>query len=218
MVCSVPTGPSGGRGQIFGGVAEGHPVSPCSLSPSARRHLRVVGLSGRTGSGKTSAASVLELAGYTVLSTRSVLARILHSRGEQVTRTSLQRLGREVNEGFGQRWLLDRVVVPIQDSGCYVIDALRFPEDHEYLLERYGPVFLHLHIEAPVELRRDRFIRRGGTMEEFRTAESHMTEAMAPRMRQLAHYIIVNDQPPEHRDATVLLAVREPTRGAPGCQ
>jgi dephospho-CoA kinase len=190
-----------------------------STTPHGRSNdLWVVGLSGRTGSGKTSAASLLAEIGYTTLLTRDVLSWILEGRGEEVTRAALQRLGAEVNSGHGQRWLLDQVARRVGESGRYTVDGLRFPEDHASLVERCGDRFLHVHLEAPGELRRRRFIARGGSDDEFSAAEIHVTESMAPTMRRLAHRIVINDGGRQEFGAAILEATGERSTGARTCR
>jgi dephospho-CoA kinase len=152
----------------------------------------VVGISGRTGSGKSTAALILAHKGYTSLSTRAVLTRELVQRGETVSRAALQKLGGEVNRTFGQGWLLGRVATDVEENGHFVVDGLRFPEDHRYFEENYGDSYFHLHVEAPRELRLARFVNRGGTQEEFESAERDITEAHAEEMRQLSTHVIEN--------------------------
>ncbi len=194
------------------------PIVTTNPTRRSSSELQVVGLSGRSGTGKTSAASVLEVAGYRILSSRAVLARILETRGEQVTRQALQRLGGEVHRTVGQRWLFDQITGSLGQHGRHVIDGLRFSEDHAYLAEKYRDSFLHLHLEAPQTLRRSRFISRGGTHSEFDAAESHVTESEAPVMRGLAHRVVVNAGSSEQLGTAVLQAVREDNGGDSVCQ
>ncbi len=193
-ICSAIVGQLAWTGLVerLGNDSEGHLLIP-SVSGMGTDYLRIVGLSGRTGSGKTTAAAILAELGYILLSPRKVLAAMLRARSEEPTRPALQQLGEEVHHHYGQRWLLDKVARGVGTSGCYVIDGLRFPEDHAYLIERFGGSFLHIHVEAPDPLRRSRFIARGGTNGEFDCAEQHVTESKTTAMRRLAHRVVVNE-------------------------
>lgn len=47
----------------------------------------------------------------------------------------------------------------MRDQALIVVDGLRFRQDHAFLTERYGACFLHLHIVAGADLRRERYDR-----------------------------------------------------------
>jgi dephospho-CoA kinase len=179
------------------------------MGSSHKGPTEVIGVSGRTGSGKSTTTRLLAEEGFVPVSTREVLSEVLDERGETVTRAALQRLGAEVHSTLGQRWLFDLVTARIGDFGRFVIDGLRFPEDHAYLAERYDDSFLHIHVEAPTELRRPRFMERGGTSEEFEIAERNVTESGATEMRQLANVVVVNDQSVSHLKRSITQLVSE---------
>src|SRR6266436_6720161 len=80
----------------------------------------------------------------------------------------------------------------LPDDGDLVIDGLRFPEDHAFLVESFGPAFLHIHIDAPSTIRLERSISAGGTREEFFQAMSRPTEANVSKLMSLAHFIVPN--------------------------
>jgi uncharacterized protein YprB with RNaseH-like and TPR domain/predicted nuclease with RNAse H fold/dephospho-CoA kinase len=156
---------------------------------------KVVGLSGPISSGKTSAGRHLESRGFAYGRYSQVLQALLEERGIPVTRESLQQIGEEVYEGLGQRWLGSELIKRMPESGDLVIDGLRHPEDHSFLAEKFGPDFLHIHIDAAENIQRERYLDEG-TMEEFTKASAHPVEANIPKLAELAHVIIQNAETP----------------------
>jgi dephospho-CoA kinase len=149
-------------------------------------------LSGPIAAGKTTAGDFLKLSGFHYGRFSLVLADILRERGIKPSRESLQQIGEEVNKNPGQRWLGQELVRRLPDDGDLVIDGLRFPEDHAFLVETFGPAFLHIHIDAPSTIRLERSISAGGTREEFFQAISRPTEANVSKLTSLAHFIVPN--------------------------
>ena len=123
------------------------PVRPTFDAVSgAERGQIVVGLSGHTGSGKTTTARALQSHGLKLLATRTVLSQLVADRDAEVNRRTLQEIGREVHLTLGQRWLFEELLGGTTPSDRCVIDALRFLEDRDVLEERFGTAFMHLHI------------------------------------------------------------------------
>lgn len=158
---------------------------------SSRGNRKVVGLSGPISSGKTTAGKYLESLGFAYGRYSQVLQALLQERETPVTRETLQRIGEEVYEGRGQRWLGCELIKRMPESGDLVIDGLRHPEDHSFLIERFGPDFLHIHIDAPEGTRRERYLDEGPD-EEFTKASSHPVEANISKLAGLAHKRIHN--------------------------
>ncbi len=158
---------------------------------SSRGNRKVVGLSGPISSGKTTAGKYLKSLGFTYGRYSQVLQKVLQERGIPVTREALQQLGEEVYEGHGQRWLGSELIKRMPDDGDLVIDGLRHPEDHSFLSENFGSDFLHIHIDAPESIRRERYLDEG-TSEEFTHAAAHPVEANIPKLAELAHRSIRN--------------------------
>ena len=164
---------------------------------------RVVGLSGPIGSGKTSVGRHLESRGFRYTRFSHIIKRIAQDRGLGDGREVLQRLGQEIHETPGQRWLAAQVAAEVQEEGRAVIDGLRFPDDHAYLVEAFGPAFVHVTIETPEDLRRDRHLATGTTTEEFARAISHRVESGVPSVASLAHAHVRNSGTCEELMASV---------------
>ncbi len=152
---------------------------------------RVVGLSGPISSGKTTVGKYLASLGFAYGRYSQILRSMLQDRGIQVTRVSLQQMGEEVNGGRGQRWLGSELIKILPEGNDVVIDGLRHPEDHAFLAEKFGLDFLHISVEAPVVIRRERYSAEG-TYEEFDKASAHPVESNIPKVAKLAHAIVSN--------------------------
>lgn len=152
---------------------------------------KVVGLSGTISSGKTTAGKYLESHGFAYGRYSQVLQALLEEKQIPVTRESLQQIGEEVHEGLGQRWLGAELIERMPESGDLVIDGLRHPEDHSFLAEKFGPDFLHIHLDAPESIQRERYVSEG-TTDEFTKAVAHPIESNIPKLAELAHLIVEN--------------------------
>lgn len=182
-----------GKFEALGSNEEEFLIIPdVDISPRTWGKRRVVGLSGPIAAGKTTIGDFLKLHGFHYGRFSLVLADILHKRGITPSRESLQHIGEEVNKNPGQRWLCQELVRRLPDDGDLVIDGLRFPEDHAFLVETFGPAFLHIHIDAPSTIRLERYISAGGTREEFFQAIARPTEANISKLSSLAHVIVPN--------------------------
>jgi uncharacterized protein YprB with RNaseH-like and TPR domain/predicted nuclease with RNAse H fold/dephospho-CoA kinase len=164
----------------------------------------VVGLSGAISCGKTTAGRALELEGFKYGRYSLVLKDMLQQRGIPVSRDSLQQIGEEVYNKHGQRWLGRELIKRLPSGGDIVIDGLRHPEDHALLIETFGPDFLHIHINAPMDIRLARYLADGGTEEEFEAAIKHPVESNVPKVAPLAHITISNVGSKEAFEAEVL--------------
>lgn len=153
---------------------------------------RLVGISGPLAAGKTTLAKHLQGSGFAYVRYSAILAEMLEEKGEPVTRETLQRIGERINRKPGQRWLNRRLVSTLPEGTDVVIDGLRFPDDHAFLVETFGPMFSHVHLSTPRDLRRQRYIDRGGSGKEFDVAETHPVEQSTEYLAKLADECINN--------------------------
>jgi predicted nuclease with RNAse H fold/dephospho-CoA kinase len=154
----------------------------------------VIGISGDMFAGKTTAARFLEQQGFAYTRISEVIDDVLRQRGEEITRANQQRVGLELHEQKGQRWLCRRAIERVQgDPTRVVVDGLRWAEDAAYFSERYGGRFHHLHIVAPFEARRER-ADRVSRLDEFNGACSHPVENGVAEVGELTETKIVNDR------------------------
>jgi uncharacterized protein YprB with RNaseH-like and TPR domain/predicted nuclease with RNAse H fold/dephospho-CoA kinase len=180
-----------GNFEGLGNEEEEYLIIPEIKRESSRGKRRVVGLSGPISSGKTTAGKYLESLGFAYGRYSQVLQALLQEREIPLSREALQQVGEEVYEGHGQRWLGSELLKRMPESGDLVIDGLRHPEDHSFLIEKFGADFLHVHIDAPEDTRRERYLSEGPS-EEFTHAMAHPVEANIPKLAELAHTRIRN--------------------------
>jgi dephospho-CoA kinase len=181
----------------------------------------VIGVSGPIAAGKTTVCRYLEHKGFSYARFSAVIDEMLSQAGLPIDRPNQQAMGEQINKSSGQRWLGQELMKQIpEDAGEVVIDGLRFPEDHSFLVERFGTRFLHLHISAPRDTRETRYIHAGGTAEDFQAAERALTESQHDRMAALAHAIVVNGANLAHlwRQIDRIIGAARPELGGLPCQ
>jgi predicted nuclease with RNAse H fold/dephospho-CoA kinase len=152
----------------------------------------VIGISGRIYAGKTTAARVLERVGFAYTRFSLVIDDEIEARGELPSRRIRQKVGLEINRTKGQRWLCERVLDRVRGQGLIVVDGLRFRQDHAFLTERYGSRFVHLHIVAGTDLRRERYDRESMGDSSFDESDSDPVEREVDDLVRLAGATIDN--------------------------
>ena len=151
----------------------------------------VVGISGPIAAGKTTLARALEGIGFAYTRFSLVLDDVLSGQGQVLTRATRQRLGGEINASGRQRWLNEMTIARVGPTKKIVVDGLRFPDDSAFLTERFGMRFLHIHIDADKETRRQRY----STLAEdvgFDEAVDATVEWRVTELCGLAHDTFVN--------------------------
>ena len=184
-----------GRFDALGKIDEDYLIVPDLHRTAPRR--RVVGISGSIAAGKTTAARMLERAGFVYGRYSKLLADLARKQGGRADRETLQQLGQRIHADPGQRWLNNRLLCQMDGRAAdtdLVIDGLRWPEDRAFWVERFGPMFQHIHISTPAKLRRDRYLNGGGSLAEFDAATRHYVEGGICELRSQAHLTIENDQ------------------------
>jgi predicted nuclease with RNAse H fold/dephospho-CoA kinase len=182
-----------GRFEGLGNEEEEYLIIP-DIDPEKNpwKKRKVIGLSGPISSGKTTAGKHLESLGFNYGRYSLVLKDLLQERGKPVTRESLQQIGEEIYKEPGQRWLCRELIKRMPEAGDLVIDGLRHPEDRSFLVETFGPDFLHIHMGAPESIRLKRYVADEGTKDEFLAAIAHPVEANIPKLAGLAHEVVRN--------------------------
>lgn len=178
-----------GRTEALGGIGEEPMIVP---DLKADRGV-VVGLSGAIAAGKTTAARHLEALGFGYTRISMVIDEELRARGMPISRATHQALGWELHRERGQEWLCRRAIELLPEGTTHaVIDGLRWVEDIRYLRERFGGRFLHIHVDAPEDLRRSRYERERRSTP-FDEAAAHPVEQGIAATTALADTRIIND-------------------------
>ena len=155
------------------------------------RDLVAIGVSGPIAAGKTTLARALERRGFAYTRFSLVLDDLLAEQGLPRDRFNRQKLGNEINASERQRWLSSRTVARVADADRIVIDGLRFPDDHAFMVEQFGACFRHVYIDAGAEVRCSRY-EAGESDMSFEDASGAVVERRVGEMRSLAHEIFPN--------------------------
>jgi uncharacterized protein YprB with RNaseH-like and TPR domain/predicted nuclease with RNAse H fold/dephospho-CoA kinase len=185
-----------GKFEALGDAEEEALVIPDLHIDSGRWRRRVViGFSGPVAAGKTTIASHLADRGFAYGRYSAVVQELLVGSAS-TTRKNLQALGKKIHDSKGQRWLGRELLKRLPTAGDLVIDGLRFPEDHAFLVESFGPAFVHVHLTASAKTRKSRFIHREGRGANFNQAENAPVEKNVPKLNKLAQQTIDTDVKP----------------------
>lgn len=152
----------------------------------------VVGVSGPIAAGKTTFAEALEHQGFAYTRFSLVIDELLKEQDEQLDRANRQRLGADLHRAGRQRWLAEQTLKRVAGERKIVVDGLRFPEDHAFLVETFGARFRHVFVEADANLREERYQGRSGDGN-FAEADSSEVEERVGELRILAHEIVDNN-------------------------
>lgn len=198
------------RYEALRGPSEGALIIP---DPKTSGYSRmIIGISGRICAGKTTTARFLEELGFAYTRFSLVIDDEIVARGETLDRATRQAVGLEINRTKGQGWLCEKVLGRVAGHECVVIDGLRFPEDHAFFFERFGPDFIHLHVQAAAELRAARYREHEQDGIPFEVAESQPVEGKISELANLASAVIRNEGTlAEHRENVLncLRSIRE---------
>jgi uncharacterized protein YprB with RNaseH-like and TPR domain/predicted nuclease with RNAse H fold/dephospho-CoA kinase len=183
-----------GRYEALGNEEEEYLTIPdLKIDPTKSIKRKVIGLSGPIAAGKTTAGKFLESQGFHYGRFSQVLESLLNEKGIKSNRQNLQKIGEEVNKNQGQRWLCKKLLQMLPNQGDMVIDGLRHPEDHAFMVETFGSAFLHLYIDSPEDVRMERYVTNNmGKKREFLKAVKHSVEAKVLKLYSLAHIVVKN--------------------------
>ena len=164
----------------------------------------VIGISGRICAGKTTTARFLEELGFAYTRFSLVIDDEIVARGGTLNRATRQAVGLEINRTKGQRWLCEKVLERVAGSKHIVIDGLRFPEDRAFFVERFASEFIHLHVQAPAELRAVRYCEYEQDRVPFEVADNQPVESNIGELAELASAVVSNEGTLAEHRANVL--------------
>ena len=160
---------------------------PTHVSPRTER--LILGISGRIGSGKTTAAEYLVRAHqFKYLRYSQVLAEWMAAN--PTDKAHLQEIGWEVMGGGMQEELNARLIARITQTSSYAIDGLRHSIDYESLKKQFPREFHLIFLDCPPELRWKRLEHRFRTFAEFQKADSHPVEQQLRSLEERAEFRI----------------------------
>lgn len=158
----------------------------------------VIGVSGPIAAGKTTVSKILEEKGFAYTRFSLIIDEILDERGMLHNRENRQKIGIEINRTGRQRELAERTIKRVDGFDNIVVDGLRFPEDHAFLVETFGFSYTHIHVEAKESSRKSRYRSRliSENVESASTFESISTTAVERKVKSLkllAHETFINE-------------------------
>jgi len=180
--------------------------------------MKVVGLTGTIGAGKNAVRQILQkhFNCYTVLLS-SIITTEAQKKRSEFSRKTLQDLGNELRKRYGSEILAKLAVEYLQkDKELVVIDGIRNPGEVEYLRRKFGRDFVLIGVDAPLELRFERVVKRGNpsdpkTLEEFILIDKRDQGENEPeygqqvkRCMEAADFLVVNDGTLEKLEKNVL--------------
>lgn len=119
-------------------------------------------LSGPIAVGKTSVREeLMSKHGYSYVRSSGYLVDFSSKQGQDEARTSLQDLGDRLDRETDYRWVLDDVARPAFAADPsklrWLVDAVRKQRQVEHFREAFGPMVLHVHLNAPEDVLRQRY-------------------------------------------------------------
>jgi len=159
----------------------------------------VIGLSGRIGSGKGTAAEYLKKkykADLVVFS--DILNDILDRLHIPITRYSLQQLGKSLRSGMGRDVIVNAMKADLETSKSKVIvvDGVRFRNEAKMVKD--VPNSALIFIDVPVHIRYERSLKRGSrgeaelTMSAFEKLDKAHTESELDLVKKDANFVLKN--------------------------
>lgn len=114
----------------------------------------ILGLTGRNGSGKGTAADILKKFGFTYYSLSDVIRDALQKQGQGITRERLIAMGRKLREDGGSSVLAELTLQKIKENENAVVDSIRNPFEVRALKKRKDFYLLHVVAEQRVRFKR----------------------------------------------------------------
>jgi dephospho-CoA kinase len=166
---------------------------PSQSQGSAEPRL-VIGISGRIGAGKTSAAKYLNgKHGFQYLRYSQVLAEWLAA--DSKSKAQLQKIGWEVMAGGMQSELNRRLIAQVLPNSEAAIDGLRHTIDQESLSVAFPSSFHLLYIDSRADQRWNHVSGKGRytSRDIFDAADSHPVEQQIESLRTKADLVLSNE-------------------------
>jgi dephospho-CoA kinase len=184
-----------------------------SQGPEEKR--LVIGIAGRIGAGKTSAAKYLNTKhGFQYLRYSQVLAEWKTANPE--SKAQLQRVGWEVMAGGMQPELNRRLIAQVAPESDAAIDGLRHKIDQESLGKAFPSSFHLFYMESDAEQRWNRLSGKGRytSREIFDAADSHQVEQHIESLRIKSKLVLRNDGSLPDLYASIDVAISSFRKGA----
>ncbi len=136
----------------------------------------IYGLVGYPAAGKSLTAQMISKRnGAPIHCFSDILRDELAKQGQQATRENLQQLAVSLRKEKGNGFLAEKLIEKIGRSAA-VVDGFRSPAEVSTFRNAFGDSFKLIFVDAPIETRFDRAVKRDraggpGSFEEFKEAE-----------------------------------------------
>ncbi len=179
----------------------------------------IILLSGQIATGKSTICDGLRKEyGFEIVSTFEILqkrARIKHNGNIPKDRDFYQKFGRKQDKDTNGRWVLDETQHVISKHDRVLIDSVRKQEQIDSFRSSYGQSVVHIHLDAPLEWRRDHFITRRREFDfsndeeaaaKFKQYENDETEKEVAKFTQNSDLVIHTQDSSGNQDQVVRAA------------
>jgi dephospho-CoA kinase len=127
--------------------------------------MRIIGLVGLPGSGKSEAATVAEDAGVPVVTMGDVIRAVCRERDLELTEGTMGEVATDLREQGGDDAIADRSLPLIEDAlgdaDTVLVDGIRGQAEVDRFEAAFGDDFVLVSIDAPFETRLERIRERG---------------------------------------------------------
>lgn len=124
----------------------------------------VLGLVATIAAGKDEVSKYLQTKGFYEVHTGSsgIAKEMVEKQGLEFNRENLTKVINEYRKKFGEDATSKLIVKKIYESGKdkVIVNSLRLISDYDVLNNEYGDAFKVVLVDAPVEIRADRIIKR----------------------------------------------------------
>lgn len=153
---------------------------------------RIVVLSGRIGSGKSSLAAGLHVKyAACIVKTHDIIRNLVQIEDD---REALQSAGQRLDAQTKGKWLADELAkMDLSAGDTIVIDSARIEGQIEAIRDHFGRIVTHIHLAAPRIVLEDRYLKRCSTRREFRSymeASQNSTEAHIDSLEAVCDVLI----------------------------
>ncbi len=163
----------------------------------------IILLSGEIACGKTEFSKKLkELFNFSILSSKDALVEIANQKYQGKIpneREFLQKFGRTMDKSTEGGWILNHYQSFLNSNNLILIDSVRIKEQISSFRKAYGLSVFHIHLYAPADVRRSRFIQRRREIdflselqakEKFDQYSSDPTEKNVHQLEDIADLVI----------------------------
>ncbi len=118
----------------------------------------IIGITGTYCAGKDTAAGILERKGFIHISISDILNQYCAAQGKEPTRENLTEMGNNLRKEYGAGILGKLALDGMQKGKNYVVTSIRNPS--EVIELKKSKDFYLIKLDAPLDLRYERFIKR----------------------------------------------------------